>query len=595
MKTKLAISLLIASLFLPVSFAQSGSIRLLAVSEAGNNTFTGSVVDMNLEIKEGSGRVFIDSFPLTKLDTQITTRTANQIACDYIGDNCDRYDFFYTINSSASIVGGPSAGAATAALTVAVLQNLKINNSMAITGTINAGNIVGTVGGLEEKIKAAAEAGIKEVLIPYGEKIIEKNNKTKSLVDYGNELNVTVIEVSTLGEAMEFLTGKKEKELQRNFSISQDYISTMRLISERLCNRSTQIMIDFLNENVKNGKVMDNKSVEIEQDSINLSEKAKEALSKGLYYSAASYCYGAGLKNTQMMLIEKNLTQTQMKKLMQNLSKEIDSYEKSVDKWKINTITDLESYMVVKERLYEAKQNVIDFNEALNKSENDSLAPELASVISRLDSAKSWAEFYGKKGEPIKIDNESIRNSCKQKLAEAEERYQYVSLYFPEIMSGLKSQIEEAMKNYKSENYIMCLFLATKAKADINSIASSIGVAEEEAGLLINQRLRVAKDVIAEQNAKGAFPILGYSYYEYAVDLMQGNETSSKATALIYTGYALELSKLDIYFKEYGYEFRINAQRMKYALLFFIGFVAGVFVYDIIIKSRKKSKRPHEK
>jgi len=358
-----------------------------------------------------------------------------------------------------------------------------------------------------------------------------------------------------------------------------------------MCNKSTQIMVDLLQENFNTGNVLDNKSLGLEQDSNNLTEKAAEAVRNGNYYSAASYCYGSSLRNIQIAIIEKNLTQNQMNKTAGNLSKEIDAYEKSADKWNLSTITNLESYIIVKSRLYEARKNLKEFYEA-NSTDETVLA--LASAIARFSSAKSWAEFYSRNGVQIEIDKGALMNSCKQKISEAEERYQYVNLYLPDLMPGSRDEIDEAMSNYKSGNYVMCLFLSAKAKADIDSVASSMGVEQSGIDLLINQRLKVARNVIAEQNAKGIFPILGYSYYEYAINLNKNNDTATKATALIYTGYALELSNLDIYFQKQEFRIKINAENLKYALVFLAGLVAGVFVYDFLSKSRGQRNRKNK-
>ena len=51
-------------------------MKLLAVQD-NDGTYTGSDADLFLELKEGSGRVFLETFPLTKMDTQISTRFAN--------------------------------------------------------------------------------------------------------------------------------------------------------------------------------------------------------------------------------------------------------------------------------------------------------------------------------------------------------------------------------------------------------------------------------------------------------------------------------------------------------------------------------------
>src|SRR3989338_2710426 len=87
----------------------SGHVRLLAVTEETPSTFSGSIADLFLEAEQGKGRVFIDTRPASKLDTQMSTRLANRIGCKYIGADCNRYDFFYRVTSDSSIVGGASA------------------------------------------------------------------------------------------------------------------------------------------------------------------------------------------------------------------------------------------------------------------------------------------------------------------------------------------------------------------------------------------------------------------------------------------------------------------------------------------------------
>src|SRR3990167_8807720 len=87
------------------------TLKLLAVQETANGTLTGSGADLYLELKDGSGRVFLDTYPVPKMDTQISTRFAKEIACHQYKLPCDKYDFIYTIKAQSSIIGGPSAGA----------------------------------------------------------------------------------------------------------------------------------------------------------------------------------------------------------------------------------------------------------------------------------------------------------------------------------------------------------------------------------------------------------------------------------------------------------------------------------------------------
>ena len=123
--------LLLVQLFATAAFLGSvdknvNHISLLAVTEK-DGILEGYVADLSLELsKGGNGRVFMDTIPLTKLDTQISTRFAKEIACDLLDIDCSNYDFIYTIHAESNIIGGPSAGAAITVLTLSSLKGMTL-------------------------------------------------------------------------------------------------------------------------------------------------------------------------------------------------------------------------------------------------------------------------------------------------------------------------------------------------------------------------------------------------------------------------------------------------------------------------------------
>ena len=154
MKSKLFIMHLFMLVILMAmqAYAEQGHMNLLAVRELENRSLEGGVADLYLEIKPGSGRVFLETFPLTRIDTQMSTRFAKTIACDMLDRDCDSTDFFYTITAGSAIITGPSAGASIALLTASMLEGTKLNPKYALTGTINSGGLIGPVGGVKEKV-----------------------------------------------------------------------------------------------------------------------------------------------------------------------------------------------------------------------------------------------------------------------------------------------------------------------------------------------------------------------------------------------------------------------------------------------------------
>ncbi len=544
---KLAVfALLFAVAFSSAAIASSkGHMKLLAVSETDQG-YKGISADLYLEIQPGEGKVFIESFPLTKMDTQISTRFAKEIACSEFEFDCNKYNFFYTIKADTALVGGPSAGAAAAVLTVAVLEGLEVDESVAMTGTVNSGGVIGPVGGLKEKIGVARQMGIRKVLIPEGERHYKAENASNKsivlgefsnstdLVEYGKGIGVEVIEVSDIREAIHEITGKEYKDAYSSLVIDESYSSTMSSLANRLCDQTSSYQ-DFGNSS---------KLKEIYESARNLSDKGKLALSEERYYSAASYCFGSNVRNTYLSYSLMNLTNEQIAAAAEIVETQAKAMEKSLPKPK--TITDLQSYATVKERLLDSYDNVnLSIQYSLQNRTDDSLY-SLAYAHERINSARAWAEFMGKGGQELNLDKDALEQSCRSKISEAEERYEYTRLFLPELLSGTRKDIDRAYIDLGTGNYELCLSKAAKAKAESDLILSSIGFEEAELKGLVEKKLEIARRTIARSSGKGTFPIVGYSYYEYASSL-KGTDLYS---ALLYTEYALELSNMDIYFQK---------------------------------------------
>ncbi len=586
---KLAIALIILFL-VPFASAQEGHLTLLAVSESDTG-YRGNLADLYLEIRPGEGKVYIDTYPLTKLDTQISTRFAKEISCNFLDMDCSDRDFFYQIRSSSSIIGGPSAGSAISVLTVALLSGEKVDDSISITGTINSGGAIGPVGGLKAKIDAAASANLTKVLIPKGERMYELQEtpmmrinlsetptniaKMESRIDlkeYAASKGIELIEVSTLNEAMFEFTQKRYKETDREIKLDPLYEDTMKEIAEDLCQRTTNLR-----------KLTRKKTGLNYEASVNLTKRSLESFQKGDYYSSASFCFGANIRLTEDILQQRNESLLQLKKKSSDYFDKIAKFEKSIEKRSLNTLTDLQAYIIVKERLNEAYEYLINADESIKEgSSKQDIMTNLAYGIERYNSALSWSLFLGRSGKEFDISRETIKQSCIKKINEAEERINYLNVYFKIPITEAKELLLKSKIELENENYEMCLFKASKSKAEADIILSFINVEQEKIESYMETKLDLVSDMIAEQQDRNVFPILGYSYYQYANTLKEEDIFSS----IVYTEYALELSNLDIYFRE-SKDFPINMELDTSIILAFImGTVFGLLL-GYVHRSRK--------
>lgn len=104
---------------------------------------------------------------------------------------------------AATGTDGPSAGGVMTVGFAALLKGDRIRRGIALTGTISKDGTIGPVGGIPDKIRAAAREGYRTILIPQGQRDDPRWNITRLAWD----LNVEVKEVDRVEEAYYLMTG----------------------------------------------------------------------------------------------------------------------------------------------------------------------------------------------------------------------------------------------------------------------------------------------------------------------------------------------------------------------------------------------------
>lgn len=104
-------------------------------------------------------------------------------------------------------ISGSSASAAIASLTSALLKDLRIDDSIAITGVMLLDTTIGPVSGLVKKIEVARKAGVKVVAIPRGQLVVKDpvTNTTVNLAVIARKYGLSIREASSLYDVLEIL------------------------------------------------------------------------------------------------------------------------------------------------------------------------------------------------------------------------------------------------------------------------------------------------------------------------------------------------------------------------------------------------------
>jgi uncharacterized protein len=254
-------------LLVAIADAQGGECGLgvAAVSSSGE----GVMGSLTVKVKPGSGLIFVSVNPAVEVDVQGAARIAVLAASIVGGFNPLAYDYYFMLDSPAIIVGGPSAGAAMALAVLLAVKGLECGGDYVVTGMINPDTTIGPVGGLKEKLEAAAASGAKTFIVPLGqskytyyERVLVRRGpftfitvrpETVDLKSYGRELGVTVVEVRSLSDLYSMVTG--ERIAYANGSLGD--ISGLREVAARVLGEAESLLEALRGYNVRGGIVED--------------------------------------------------------------------------------------------------------------------------------------------------------------------------------------------------------------------------------------------------------------------------------------------------------------------------------------------------
>jgi uncharacterized protein len=523
----------------------------------------------------GSGRVFVDTLPLTQIDMQGSARLAVKVASAIVRNdkntNVDpsEFDYFFVVRTSSPVIGGPSAGAIMTVATISLLENWKMDDKTIMTGMINPDGSIGPIGGIPQKIDAAYSVGAKHFLIPFGQgtytelitttetidgwtRIITKQ-VTRNVADYAMEkYGIIVTEVADIYQAVENFTG-----YHFSFNVtgkgltSEDYIESMKPLASSLLEEAKAAYENaekkFNESNIPRGypyyrnQVADRLS--LAKENLN---KSEEWFNQKIYYTSTSKSFQS-LIYSRFVNYSCNFFDSEKENYIEDLIKEVqDVYETAFTKAKNAEVTgfiSLQSVGAAQRRSREAKTY---FDAAISSYQNRNyfgfnvidFLYNLAFVFERSRSVSWWLDIGSYFNDTSELKNETLENITLEYIEEAQQATVYSSIIIEEggitgdsltYLTYAEQLLSSSRDNLTAGYLAAALFQALEAIVRANLALEIIGAKPEDK---IDLAKKSAFSKISDSRSNGIEPVLAVSYYEYAESLF--NESEFDSTLLYY-------------------------------------------------------------
>ena len=160
---------------------------------------------------------------------QESVQNVSALIKKYTNKDISDYDIHVQFIQTYDGVEGDSASVSIATAVISAVEEIPIDQTVALTGSLNVRGDVMPIGGATAKIEAAAEAGMKKVLIP-------KSNLKDVMIEKKYEDMIEIIPTETLSDVLEniLISGSKKDSL----------IEKMKNIGSRVAEKVPQTSVN---------------------------------------------------------------------------------------------------------------------------------------------------------------------------------------------------------------------------------------------------------------------------------------------------------------------------------------------------------------
>ncbi|MBO8181377.1 MAG: serine protease-like protein [Archaeoglobus sp.] len=498
-------------------FINANEARIKAVAVKSTEPPEGAVINISVIVTPGNGKVFVSTIPYTQIDMQGSAQLAALTACDILGLDFMKYDFFFTIEADSPIVGGPSAGGVMTVATISALKNLSLRSDVYMTGMIYPDGFIGPVGGIPYKLKAAADNGAKIFLIPKGQRVvmveetveekrgpfifISKKSKPVDLYEYGKKLGVKVIEVEKIEDALLYYTNYTLVKSQPAMNFSR-YSNLLLQLADRM-KRDTS---DLYSTVKATGAKLDKADEFI--------SKGDESYRKGFYYTATSQYFTAKIELRYLYYTHTIKNDMALENEFESVEKEINSTKNFLSSQKELGIESFQLFGAAQERITLAEDYLY---QARTSDDFDKSLRYLALAKERIESAKVWLSLLQTINEDIPIKTEDLKRRAQFYLSQAESMAVYASQIggYPQLIDEAEKSIEISRKQLEEGFYAGSAVSAIDGITKASLSIELINTGEE----LLNSKVASANNsarIAIGEVEKFVTPVLPVAYLEYA-------------------------------------------------------------------------------
>ena len=509
-------------------------MRAAAVAETAEG-FVGSTASITITAaSNGSGHVFLDTFPLAEIDMQGSARLATRVAAQLTGKDLSQYDVFFVMRSGSRIIGGPSAGATLAVGAVAALNGWKVRPDVLMTGTIQPDGSVGPVGGIPEKAEAAAEDGVTRFLFPMGEETVafaREPMRPFHLPTWCKEaLSIECIPVSDVAQAVGLMTDHEivRPPLRGNVT-GETYRALLEEVSRSLVGNAEALLVEAREavEALPAGGARAALAPRLGAAEA-LLERARGASANGTHYTAASLSFQSavearGVRDAARAIASRDPTATALQ-AVEAARAEVARVRALVERFPGLTTTRFEALGAAQTRILEAEAHLHEAEDRQRAGNGFDTISSAAWAYERAATAAFWLRIAEALPGGAPITRTGVAEAARETLTTSGEEVAYVGAVFQTRrigadLSSAQARLAEAEAAYERGYHSAAMFTAIEAGVRASVLLELTGYPGGVPAAKYDQKRDEAARAIQAARERGVEPLLAQSQYEFGVSL----------------------------------------------------------------------------